>query len=95
MFICCLLGIDFYLARLLEALGLNRSIRHLNIGQNFEGKGRLVVYDVVKSTSERILYIEFGQQNYRAISINNDTPTLAHVLCVHVHVHVYLHMIIS
>ena len=30
--------IDQHLSRLIEALGLNRSIKHLNIGQNFEGR---------------------------------------------------------
>ncbi len=34
------LGIDLYLSRLLEALGLNRAIRELKIGQNFDGKGK-------------------------------------------------------
>ncbi len=37
-----LTGIDLNLSRLLEAIGLNRAIKDLKIGQNFEGKGRQV-----------------------------------------------------
>lgn len=35
-----LLGIDQHLSRLIEALGLNKVIKHLSIGQNFEGRGK-------------------------------------------------------
>ncbi|XP_011408682.2 PREDICTED: F-actin-uncapping protein LRRC16A-like, partial [Amphimedon queenslandica] len=34
-------NIDQDLSRLIEALGLNRSIKHLSIGQNFEGRERI------------------------------------------------------